>query len=47
MPIGWSNARCERAIEEIETKPAKQTTADWLSGIMNKIARSCGPSLLH
>lgn len=30
---------CKRAIEEIETEPAKQTTADWLSGIMNKFAR--------
>jgi len=37
----------ERALVEVETKPTGQATADWLSGIMAEIARSCGSSLLH
>ncbi|AEH90847.1 response regulator receiver protein [Mesorhizobium opportunistum WSM2075] len=37
----------ERALDEVESKPTGQATADWLTGIMAKIARSSGSSLLH
>ncbi|RWK62222.1 MAG: response regulator [Mesorhizobium sp.] len=37
----------ERAIGEIDRRRAGVSTEDWLNGIMRKVARSTGTSLLH
>ncbi|WP_292205055.1 response regulator [Mesorhizobium sp.] len=37
----------ERAISEIDRRRAGVSTEDWLNGIMRKVARSTGTSLLH
>jgi hypothetical protein len=37
----------ERALEDIDKKPAGSSLVDWLNGIMRRIARLRGASLLH
>lgn len=37
----------ERALEDIDNRPAGSSTAEWLNGIMRSIARARGSSLLH